>query len=183
MTMQVIAVLNLDLLTAIWLGLIGACIGSFLNVVAYRLPLGMSVVWKPSHCPRCNHPIRARDNVPVLGWLLLRGKCRDCQAPISPRYAIIEALMGLVFFGLAYRDLIGSNANPSFDPLAELPGTTNPLPELPWAAIGAYVFHCLLACAFTVLVLLRLDRNLSSKKLGAWSIVILLAWWLPELLA
>jgi leader peptidase (prepilin peptidase)/N-methyltransferase len=75
----------LDLVTALWLGLVGACVGSFLNVVAYRMPRGMSVVWKPSHCPRCGHAIRARDNVPVLGWLLLGGRCRDCREPISPR--------------------------------------------------------------------------------------------------
>ena len=68
----------LDFVTACWLGIIGACIGSFLNVVAYRWPRGMSVVWKPSHCPKCGHDIRARDNLPVLGWLLLRGRCRDC---------------------------------------------------------------------------------------------------------
>ena len=73
----------LDFVTALWLGFIGACIGSFLNVVAYRMPLGLSVVWKPSHCPKCGHDIRPRDNLPVLGWILLRGRCRDCGEPIA----------------------------------------------------------------------------------------------------
>jgi prepilin signal peptidase PulO-like enzyme (type II secretory pathway) len=73
------------------------CIGSFLNVVIYRLPRGKSLSNPPSHCPRCNHPIRWYDNVPVFGWILLRGKCRDCKEPISIRYPIVEAFCGCVF--------------------------------------------------------------------------------------
>ena len=82
----------IDVGTALWLGFMGACVGSFANVVAYRLPLGMSVVWNPSHCPKCSHPLRARDNVPVLGWLWLRGRCRDCGQSIAARYALVELL-------------------------------------------------------------------------------------------
>ncbi|NQV06743.1 prepilin peptidase [bacterium] len=69
---------------------LGLVFGSFLNVVAYRLPLGKSVSHPPSACPTCGHAIRARDNIPVLSWLILRGMCRDCATPISPRYAIVE---------------------------------------------------------------------------------------------
>ena len=115
----------IDLVTALWLGFLGACVGSFLNVVAYRLPRGMSVVWKPSHCPRCQHPIRARDNVPVLGWLLLRGKCRDCGEPIAPRYAIVEAIMGLAFFVLAYVELFTGGANLPGGPISRQSGALN----------------------------------------------------------
>ena len=68
---------------------LGACIGSFLNVVVWRLPNRLSLTHPGSFCPKCGHPIRFRDNVPVLAWLLLRGKCRDCRAPISPRYPLI----------------------------------------------------------------------------------------------
>ena len=74
----------------------GAIVGSFLNVVAYRLPRGESLVHPPSACPSCGTRIKAYDNVPVLGWLWLRGKCRACGAKISPRYPIIEALTGLL---------------------------------------------------------------------------------------
>lgn len=81
------------------LGLFGTLIGSFLNVVVYRVPKGLSIVSPPSTCPVCGHAIRPRDNVPVLSWLLLRGKCRDCQAPISPRYPLVELGTG-VFFAL-----------------------------------------------------------------------------------
>jgi leader peptidase (prepilin peptidase) / N-methyltransferase len=81
--------------------LFGALIGSFLNVVIWRVPRGESIVTPASHCPNCDHPIRRRDNVPVLSWILLRGKCRDCSAPISPRYPLIEAATALAFGGVA----------------------------------------------------------------------------------
>ncbi len=71
--------------------LVGAAVGSFLNVVAHRVPAGLSVVHPPSACPACGAGIRPRDNVPVLGWLALRGRCRDCGAPISARYPLVEA--------------------------------------------------------------------------------------------
>ena len=74
----------------------GAIVGSFLNVVAYRLPRKESLLHPPSRCPECGTPIKPYDNVPVLGWLWLRGKCRACGAKISPRYPIIEALTGLL---------------------------------------------------------------------------------------
>lgn len=77
--------------------LVGLAVGSFLNVVIYRAPLDKSLLNPPSHCPRCNTRIRARDNIPVLGWLLLGGKCRDCRLPISPRYPLIELATGLLW--------------------------------------------------------------------------------------
>jgi leader peptidase (prepilin peptidase)/N-methyltransferase len=82
---------------------LGLCIGSFLNVVAWRVPRGESVVSPASACPRCGLPIRARDNVPVLGWLVLRGRCRDCAEPISVRYPLVEAFTGLMFAVMALR--------------------------------------------------------------------------------
>lgn len=81
----------------------GLLIGSFLNVVVWRVPRGESVVSPPSACPRCETPIRARDNVPVAGWLLLRGRCRDCSEPISARYPLVELTTGLLFGVLALR--------------------------------------------------------------------------------
>ncbi|WP_460525965.1 prepilin peptidase [Conyzicola nivalis] len=82
-------------------GVLGAVVGSFLNVVIYRVPRSLSVVSPPSACPACGAPIRRRDNVPVLSWLLLRGRCRDCAAPISPRYPIVEALTTAFFVVVA----------------------------------------------------------------------------------
>ena len=70
---------------AIFVFAIGACVGSFLNVVVYRMPLNLSLVTPPSACPNCGHKLAAYDNVPIFGWLWLRGKCRYCGNPISPR--------------------------------------------------------------------------------------------------
>lgn len=75
----------------------GAVIGSFLNVVIYRLPLGQSLSRPRSRCPSCQEPIRALDNVPVLSWLLLRGRCRNCSQPIPARYPVVELLTALAF--------------------------------------------------------------------------------------
>jgi leader peptidase (prepilin peptidase)/N-methyltransferase len=76
---------------------VGALIGSFLNVVIYRVPRGESLVAPGSHCPSCDAPVRAFDNVPVISWLLLRGRCRSCGAPISPRYPSVELLTAAAF--------------------------------------------------------------------------------------
>ena len=81
--------------------LFGISIGSFLNVCISRIPEGLSVVSPGSRCPRCSNPIKPYDNVPILGWLWLRGKCRNCRLPISPMYPIIEFLTG-AFFVLTY---------------------------------------------------------------------------------
>ncbi len=81
---------------------LGAILGSFANVCIYRLPKGESVVFPRSRCPACRTPIPARDNFPVLSWLLLRGKCRSCRSPISPRYPLVEALVGAIFFASAW---------------------------------------------------------------------------------
>jgi leader peptidase (prepilin peptidase)/N-methyltransferase len=83
--------------------LFGLAIGSFLNVVIWRVPRGESIVRPSSHCPACSHPVRPRDDIPVLSWLLLRRRCRDCRAPISARYPAIEALTALLFVGIAVR--------------------------------------------------------------------------------
>ena len=84
-------------------GVLGLLIGSFLNVVIYRVPLGQSIVSPPSACPNCGNRIRRRDNVPVLSWLVLRGKCRDCGEPISARYPVVELVTGLLFAAAAFR--------------------------------------------------------------------------------
>jgi leader peptidase (prepilin peptidase)/N-methyltransferase len=89
-----------DVFLGTWLFFVGASVGSFLNVVVYRLPRGMNLIHPGSRCPSCLHPIRLRDNIPILSWLLLRGRCRDCQARFSSRYFWVELLIGSIFLGL-----------------------------------------------------------------------------------
>jgi leader peptidase (prepilin peptidase)/N-methyltransferase len=80
--------------------LFGLVIGSFLNVVIYRLPRRESLATPGSHCPSCGAGVKPYDNIPVVSWLLLRGKCRSCSAPISPRYPLVEALTGVLWAGV-----------------------------------------------------------------------------------
>jgi leader peptidase (prepilin peptidase) / N-methyltransferase len=84
---------------AAFAGVFGAIFGSFLNVVAYRLPRHESVVLPPSQCPGCGARVRPYDNIPILSWLLLRGHCRSCAEPISPRYPVVEALTAVLCVG------------------------------------------------------------------------------------
>jgi leader peptidase (prepilin peptidase)/N-methyltransferase len=85
----------------VFCGLLGLIIGSFLNVVIWRVPRGESVVRPPSHCPGCDQPIAPRDNIPVLSWLMLRGRCRHCGTGISRRYPLVELLTAGLFAGMA----------------------------------------------------------------------------------
>jgi leader peptidase (prepilin peptidase)/N-methyltransferase len=98
----------------IFLFLIGACVGSFLNVIIWRLPRGESIVFPGSHCPACGKAIKWYDNIPIVSWLLLRGRCRACGVRISPRYIFIEVLTALLvvalyvcYFVLELRDGVG----------------------------------------------------------------------------
>lgn len=134
-------------LILLWCGAVGACVGSFLNVVAWRLPLGMSLLWPGSHCPKCKKPIPIYDNVPVLGWLLLRGRCRACQAPISPRYPLVEFATGVAFAALAYVELVRAGVN--------LPGVA---PESSTGLLAVWLFHSLLASLLIVTALYEWDR-------------------------
>lgn len=92
-----------EICAAILFGVAGLCFGSFSNVVIYRLPRGMSLASPPSHCPNCGSRLSPKDNIPLLSYLFLGGKCRYCGAPISPRYFCVELISGLLwlacFFG------------------------------------------------------------------------------------
>lgn len=92
---------------------LGAAVGSFLNVCIYRIPQKLSVFWPPSRCPECGTRIALRDNVPILGWIALRGRCRSCSAAISMRYVFVEALVGFLFCGLYALTIGASRVDPS----------------------------------------------------------------------
>jgi|GEM_PF-777878 len=110
------------LLVVLYGVVIGGAFGSFLNVVAYRLPLGMNLSRPGSRCPKCKRPIRPWHNIPVLGWLLLKGRCRDCGAAISPRYPIVELLVaaasGIVVWRSMTPELQGESTEYAINVLA-----------------------------------------------------------------
>ena len=91
-----------DIVQVVFAFAFGACIGSLVNVLVYRLPLGLSVVTPPSRCPSCSTQLTWRENIPVLGWVMLGGKCRFCKNPISPEYPLVEAFVGILFALLFY---------------------------------------------------------------------------------
>ena len=100
--------------------ILGAAVGSFVNVVVYRLPAGLSLLTPPSRCPHCRTVLKPYDNVPVLGWLWLKGRCRYCQAPIAKRYPLVELVTAVLFLITLYR-IWGLATNPwvlVFDRLA-----------------------------------------------------------------
>jgi leader peptidase (prepilin peptidase)/N-methyltransferase len=102
------------MLVALGLGffLIGAVVGSFLNVCIYRIPMEKSVIWPGSHCPRCWSAIAPQDNIPIVSWLALRGECRRCGEGIAARYAMIETLMGLLFVSAFVIDVAAAARGP-----------------------------------------------------------------------
>ena len=95
-------------LGGIWIFLLGATLGSFANVCIYRIALEKSIVWPGSRCPRCLEEIAFRDNIPIVGWVLLKGRCRTCGLPIAVRYPLIELLAGLLFVAVFAVDLVPS---------------------------------------------------------------------------
>ncbi|MDT4894433.1 MAG: leader peptidase (prepilin peptidase) / N-methyltransferase [Pseudonocardiales bacterium] len=101
---------------AVVAGVFGLVIGSFLNVVIYRVPENLSVVNPPSRCPNCGSTIHNRHNVPVVGWLVLRGRCFSCKEPISPRYPVVEAVTAALFVVVTVRllDLKLGEALPAY---------------------------------------------------------------------
>lgn len=128
-----------ELLIAAWVFLFGACLGSFLNVVVYRTPRGLTL-WGVSHCPRCGHAIRPYDNVPVLGWLALRGRCRDCQGLISVRYPLVETVVGSLALGLAAVEVFAHGVNlPGYGVVAsQAAAWVRPPGDTPLIAVCAY---------------------------------------------
>jgi leader peptidase (prepilin peptidase)/N-methyltransferase len=93
-------------------GIFGLMAGSFFNVIIYRMPRGESVVWPPSHCTGCGYRIKACENIPVLSWLLLKGKCRSCASPISAQYPLVELLTGILAVAVAGYFLRAGAAHP-----------------------------------------------------------------------
>lgn len=95
--------MGIEAFIAVALAVFGLLFGSFANVVIWRVPRGESIVSPGSHCPSCGSPVRWYDNVPVVSWLVLRGRCRDCSSPISPRYPLVESLSALLWLAAGLR--------------------------------------------------------------------------------
>lgn len=160
-----------EALTAFWFFALGATVGSFVNVVVYRWPRGESVVFHSSRCPRCCQPIRARDNVPVLGWFLLGGRCRTCKLPISIRYPFIEALAGTLFLWFYYIELLSGGTNLPVREPNLYAGVVWIIFYTKWDLLALYFYHLLLLSHVGVWALFASDRQAIPwwSIAGAWS--------------
>lgn len=143
----------------------GSVIGSFLNVIVYRLPTGHSIVSPPSACPNCGAHVRGYDNIPIVSWLVLRGKCRDCAAPISVRYPLVELGTGLVFLAVALVFI------PTFIPTA----ATGPLTYSVVAGSLVLLAFLYLAAISVVLSLIDVDTHTLPNRVVLPSYLVAVA--------
>ena len=160
---------------------LGAVVGSFLNVVVYRLPLGMNLIHPASRCPHCSHAIRWHDNVPILGWFFLRGHCRDCGAPISARYPLIEFLTGVIFLTFCWIDVVAP-MQIAFEAALAAMFNNQPEPDPHTEQyLAQLLYHLLLLCPLLTAALIDADGHRLPRRLITWpaAIGILLAFGMP----
>ena len=153
-------------IAAIWVTAVGGSVGSFLNVVVYRLPAGMSLSYPSSHCPKCGHPIRWYDNVPVFGWLMLGGRCRDCRTRIPVRYPAVEATVAALFLLVMVVEGATLGANLPARPVSVVDGIIYP-PLAAWELAGIMGLHLLLLCTLLGASLIRYDGHEVPSRLFA----------------
>jgi leader peptidase (prepilin peptidase)/N-methyltransferase len=133
--------------------LFGLFIGSFLNVCIYRIQKGESIVWPPSHCPKCTKALKPWDNIPVISYLILKGRCRYCTEPISVRYPVVELLSALLAVSLLYR----------------------------FGMSVTFLIYYLWACVLLIITFIDLDIQIIPDRLSLGGIVVglLVVYWLP----
>ena len=165
-----------------WMLAFGGAIGSFMNVVVYRCPRHRSIVHPGSRCPTCGHDIRPWDNVPVLAWLWLRGRCRDCRSPISIRYPTIEFVVALLFASLGWIEVLSEGGGVAVAALA-------PQVDGPWLfswRCGLWAFHLLMLCTLITAGLIRFDALGVPRRIWYPALVVglfaptLWPWLLPS---
>lgn len=147
---------------------LGACLGSFLNVVAHCVPRGQALGLRDSKCPQCSSKLRRIDNLPVFSYINLGAKCRSCRAPIAARYLIFELVVAFIFGSLFLYELVTGGANVPGMKLHHT-GILWIILYPKWHVIGIYFYHVLLMCAVLVLSMMEWDKQ--PLKLG-FSIVV-----------
>ncbi len=155
---------RLAIFLSVWLFALGSIIGSFLNVVIYRLPRRMNLSKPGSRCPNCKHAIRFYHNIPIFGWLILRGKCYDCGQKISARYPLVELLTACLFLGLAWVELFTGGNN--------LPLRIGSGGLLIDALIALYVYHACLLSVLLCIVLIQYDQQPLPSRLTIFALSI-----------
>lgn len=147
----------------------GACFGSFLNVIVWRIPRGLPIAFARSHCPHCNTMIPGSDNIPIVGWLRLRGRCRFCRQQISMRYLVVETGVALLFAGLFLLIVVSQGATlPQHGQASQF---TNWLTDFPngWT-LQVFLHQCVLG--YALLAILLMDQERSETP---WSFSLIMA--------
>lgn len=150
----------------------GASLASFLNVVVYRLPRRLNLVHPGSRCPACATPIEARDNIPVLGWLSLRGRCRTCGAPIAPRYLLIELAIGGLFVLLLHLAVFRGGAHLPGPAATTRAGMTILYSHETWRLGRMALYHACLLSLLLVAGLIQYDRQRVPGRLWGTMLAI-----------
>jgi leader peptidase (prepilin peptidase) / N-methyltransferase len=159
-------------LFGLWVFAAGGAVGSFLNVVVYRVPLGLSLVRPGSYCPKCRHPIRPYDNIPIFGWLLLGGRCRDCRAPIAWRYPVVEFVVAAMFLAVGWFEWLAPGGT---TPLRPTPAAGVPAAPvgLPFAEAGLVAgFHLVLLCTLLAAALAEFDGHCAPWRMALPAIAV-----------
>ena len=160
------------LLFVLWVFAAGGAVGSFLNVVVYRVPLGLSLVHPGSHCPKCKHPIRPRDNIPIFGWLLVGGRCRDCRESISWRYPLVEFVVAVMFLAIGWSEWLAPVGTAPMRPTPSA-GVAAASAELPFAEAGLMAgFHLVLLCTLLAAALVEFDGHCIPWRLTLPAIAV-----------
>jgi prepilin signal peptidase PulO-like enzyme (type II secretory pathway) len=155
---------------AFWVFVVGSAIGSFLNVVIYRMPRGMSLSRPGSHCPRCERPIRWYHNLPIIGWLLLGGKCHDCKGVISPRYPIVELGIAVLFVSTAYLDVYQPTFETALNPDPTLDSAPLDL-QLGFRLLAVFT-HVWTGCIATAVLLIAWDGQRVPWRLAIAAVAV-----------
>ena len=168
---EIMGLRGAEAMATLWFFVFGACVGSFLNVVVYRLPRRMSL-FGYSRCPWCITPIQPRDNIPVLGWLMRRGRCRACWLPISGRYPIVELITGLLFVLLLFVEVLSGGTNlPLREPYSR-GGFVWTVYDTKWDLVRIYSFHLYLLSILWASTLIRFDRKPIPTSLVAVAVIL-----------
>lgn len=159
-----------EIIAAVWLFVFGSVIGSFMNVLVHRTPRGESIIG-PSRCPRCTAAIRFRDNIPIFGWFLLRGRCRDCGLPISFRYPVVEFVTACIFLVLGLAELYTGGANMPHRAADQTAGFAGVIADTNWPLVRIYALHCVLVSTLFCWALMRVDEK-AIPRVQMWAMWI-----------
>lgn len=162
---------------AAWVFALGACFGSFLNVVIFRLPAGLSLQTPKSRCPRCETQLAARDNIPVFGWLFLKGRCRYCELPISARYPVIEFVCGAVFLILMLAELVTGAANLPLQDSASVSARSGYWLVWfgQWELSATWLYHCTMLVLVLAIAMIGYDGHSPHRNLITFTLAVAVA--------